>query len=415
MRNVICILVLCVLAACDVSVHDESTGGVGPSSSPSTDTNAAEPGSGCPSALVVANSDYQSTTISVVDMNNVVQSAAMISSGSASTGLSGALSGDVVLPSQRVASERIVLIDRYGSSITWVDPARGAVIGQASVATEYRANPHDYVEVSPTKAYVSRFESNRSPGRVPYDQGGDLLILDPEDFAVTGRIDLGATPPAYYPRPDRMLRLGNRVWVTLTRHNADFTEALDARVVGVTPDSDAVSWTLDLPGLANCGTLALSPDASVIALACSGVLGNYDDEKRRGGIVLLDAKSEPPVEIRRFSLADHLKRPIGSTLAFAGPETLLGVALGDMQAKTNDIVYALDTESGNARVLAEAGGAFAFGDVLCSPHCTRRCWLADAHQGIVRTWHTNGASLEPGPSIKVDTVVGLPPRFFGTY
>ncbi|HEU4537450.1 MAG TPA: hypothetical protein VFS00_25200, partial [Polyangiaceae bacterium] len=91
------------VAGCDVSAPPGS-GGVG---------GAGGGAPGCPQAFVVANSDYASTNVSVVSVAGELLSASLVSSASAGVGSSAALSGDVVLPHDRPASGRVVLLDRY--------------------------------------------------------------------------------------------------------------------------------------------------------------------------------------------------------------------------------------------------------------------------------------------------------------
>src|SRR5262249_16761171 len=141
--------------------------------------------------------------ISLLSPMGAILSEIFISSGSTSTGLSTPLSGDVVLPFEAPSSGRVVLLDRYPNSVlTWVDAATAMVEGQLSVRTAFASNPQDYLELSAHRAYVSRFETNSKAGAEPNDGGGDLLIVDPQNFSITGRIDL-ATPSDgdFEPRP----------------------------------------------------------------------------------------------------------------------------------------------------------------------------------------------------------------------
>src|SRR4030095_12833048 len=124
------------------------------------------------------------------------------------------------------------------------------------------------------------------------------------------------------PRPDHMLRVGDEVWVSLQRFDADFTTAGDARLVGISTASDAVAWTLDLAGVASCGGLALAPGGDTVALSCSGVLGQGASNER-AAIVVVDAKEHR--EVRRFDAAKELGAPLGSTVSFANAGLLVGV------------------------------------------------------------------------------------------
>jgi hypothetical protein len=374
----------------------------------------------CPAGYAVSNSDYTSTNISALSALGAVLSQSVISSGSAPPGLTTALSGDVVFPSAAPASGKVVLIDRFPNSVlTWVEPTTGAVIRQLAVGTGFAANPQDYLELSPNKAYVSRYGSNPTPGQTPFDAGGDLLIVDPERTAITGRVELAsARDGAFLPRANRLLLIGSEVWVSLQRFDADFKTAGDARLVGVDPSNDVISWTLDLPGVANCGGVARSPSGKVAALACSGVASDLDSAQNpgptlRSDIVLLDATLAPPVVRKRFAAAATLGAPIGSTLAFASETLLVSVALGDATASRTDLAFTIDTSLGTPQRLLDAGAAFAFGDVRCAPGCSDLCFLADAQANALHVWQAAGAALTQEPSVVTDPSIGLPPRAIG--
>ena len=377
-------------------------------------------GSACPAGYAVSNSDYTSTNVSALSPTGAVLSESVISSGSAPPGLTTALSGDVVFPSTAPASGKLLLIDRYPNSVlTWVEPSTGVVSQQLPVGTGFAANPHDYLELAKDKAYVSRYESNPTPGRGDFDAGGDLLIVDPSANAITGRIDLTAEGDgAFLPRADRLLLVGHEVWVSLHRFDADFKSAGDARIVGLNPSQNEISWTLDLPGTANCGGVARSPSGNLVALACSGAYSDVDSEQKpaealRSDLVLLDATQEPPVVLRHFAAATQLGAPLGSTIAFASETLLVAVALGDATANRTDLAFTLDTQEGTPHVLLDAGAAFALGEVQCAPGCSDSCFLADAQANELHLWKIVGGALVPGPSVHTDPSIGLPPRAIG--
>jgi hypothetical protein len=398
-----------------------SAAGCGAKAPASTGGFQLDPSGGaCPAGYVVSDSDYTSTNIGALSADGVVLSSSVISSGSAPPGLTTALSGDVVFPSTAPASGKLVLIDRYPNSVlTWVEPSSGSVLQQLPVGTGFAANPHDYLELSASKAYVSRYESNPTPGQAPFDAGGDLLIIDPTANEITGRVELAsAADGAFLPRADHLLAVGDQVWISLHRFDADFKTAGDARLIGVDGTSDAVAWTLDLPGVANCGGVARSPSGKVVALSCSGVASDVDSEQNpapteRSAIVLLDATVQPPVELQRFDTATTLGAPLGSTIAFASETLLIGVALGDATASRTDQAFTVDTSQGTPTKLLDAGAAFALGDVNCAPGCSALCLLADAQANVIELWKATGATLTAMPAIPGDTSIGLPPRAIG--
>ncbi|HEV8244312.1 MAG TPA: hypothetical protein VGP93_00955, partial [Polyangiaceae bacterium] len=167
-------LFLCVgilsLCGCNVESTDKSTGGV--------DVVGDER---CPAGVIAVLGDYMSTQVALLDNDGQALSDSFLSSGSTeASGLAAPLSGDVVPPSSRPDSGEVVLIDRFGTDvITWADPASAEVRTQLPVGTGFSSNPHDYLELSSSKAYVTRYEDNAAPGQQAFDDGGDVLIVDP--------------------------------------------------------------------------------------------------------------------------------------------------------------------------------------------------------------------------------------------
>ena len=388
--------------ACGVPDPPPPTGGVrlGPT------------GGACPRGWAVVSTDYVSTTVGVLGEGGNVLSGAMISSGSAGTGTSAALSGDVALPRDAPTSGHLVLLDRYPNAVvTWLDVEQGRVVGQARVATGFPSNPHDYVEVSATKAYVSRYGANPKPGREPLDAGDDLLILDTTAFAITGRIDLDAYGEGFLARPDRMLRLGGTVLLLLGRTDAEYKNAGDGRIVGVDVARDAPAFSVDLPGVANCGGFDVSPAKTALAVSCTGIFADGAGQLTRSDVVVLDATTTPPTVRRRYAVASALGAPLAPALAFDGETRLLGVAYGEL-GRRGDVLFTLDVGTGEVRTLATSGRPFTLGDVRCSP-CAGACLFADAERGTVRRFQWNSVAYAELPEVRIDAAGGLPPRVLG--
>jgi len=398
---------LVALAGCNVASHVESTGGVG----------VGGAGGACPRALAVLNSDYLSTSISAVAVDGRVLSASLVSSASKTVGTSAALSGDVVLPLEPMTTGELVLIDRYPNGvITWVDGATARVRAQLNVNTGFSANAHDYLQVSPTKAYVSRYYSNRNAGREPFDAGSDLLILDPTQPAVVGRIDLSGEGGSFRANPDRMRRVGSDVVVTLGRLDAAFTSAGDGLLVGIDPATDSVAWNASLPGLSNCSGLALSPSGVLLAVTCSGVFSAGPvGQAAQSDVVVFDTTRRPPIERARYGVPSKLDgQAVAPPLAFATEDLLLGVSFGDLAAGRPDTGFALILSTGVVRAFTHAA-PFALGDLLCLPGCSARCFLADASTGAILPLDVDTGAVTTGPALRVDTTTGLPPRSIGVF
>lgn len=401
------VVVLSALAAasCNVPEPPASSGGVHVDKGP------------CGRGTVVVQSDYLSTNVGLAGLDGTVLSGSFVSSGARSAGVSTALSGDVVAPSARPESDLVVLIDRYPNGVlTWLDPGTAMVQAQLSVATGFASNPHDYVELGDGRAYVSRYENNAAPGRQPWDGGGDLLIVRWNPPEIVGRIALGQPDDgALLPRPDRMQRLRDRVWVLLQRFDASFANAGDARVAGVDPSRDAVDWLVTLPGYASCGAMAASPSGESVVVVCSGAFRDQAAQLDRSGVVLLDASHDPPSELRRFDLAAELGAPVAPAVGFLDETHVLGVAYGDLEAGRGDQVYALDLSTGAVEVLAASGDGFELGEIRCAPGCGEPCLLADAGRLSLRRWRLDGAVVRELPAIELDDGIGLPPRWLGGF
>jgi len=205
-------------------------------------TSVDHPQREAPSAgLAVVNTDYVTTSIALLDKTTgAVTNGDCINSGTRPPGNTLTLSGDVVLPSQAQAGNLVVTIDRSNSALTWIDPITCTPLRQLDVSTGFYANPHDVIAVSPTKAYVTRFERNAAPSADPadHDEGDDLLIIDPAIPAITGRIDLSsyavAVPGvAIQARPDRALLIDGTLYVALSSLSGDFQTSGTGRLVAI--------------------------------------------------------------------------------------------------------------------------------------------------------------------------------------
>jgi hypothetical protein len=155
----------------------------------------------------------------------------------------------------------------------------------------------------------------------------------------------------------------------------------------------------------------------VAAVACSGVLGSGAVQATpESDVVLLDATQSPPSVIKHFGAAEQLGAPVSGSLAFVSETKLFGTALGDTMAARNDVAYTLDTESGKAEPLYDAGAAFALGDLMCAPGCSSAlCLLADAQANALAVWQIrDDASLKKQKPVVAGQSVGLPPRALGS-
>ncbi len=395
-------------AGCDVAPAPASTGGVA--------LDGGADAGACERAVAIVATDYKSTNIVVSSLDGVTQSASFVSSGATKPGLALALSGDVDVPVVAPAAGRVVIIDRFGTNvITWMNLADASVIAQLAVGTGFESNPHDYVDVDSTRAFVTRYGTNPNPGQQAFDQGGDLLVVDTQKFAIAGRIPMPEDNPAFQPAPDGMTWIGREVVVNLQRFSADFAQAGDGRFVGVSPDTGAVDWTVDIAGLQNCGRVAVSPSGKLAAIACSSQENTTTNQfvPASSDVVVYDATMTPPKELRRLGLGTKLNAGVQPSIAFATEDAVVGLTYGG-NATAGDTSFAVSAATGEVTPLAMEPAPFVLGAVHCAPGCGDVCLLADARSNTIKRWRVSSdggfSALADEP---VDPNIGLPPRTVG--
>lgn len=383
---------------------------------------AAPPSSGgtdvaaglCGRGLAVVSSDYQSTSVALVDWEGGVLSPRFLTSGSAEAGLSAPLSGDVVLPAEAQDGESLLIVDRAAGVITEVAVVDGAVHQQIGVRTGFASNPQDAVEVE-GRHFVSRLDPNASPGSEPFDGGSDVVVV--EGGTIVDRVELAVAvdDDAHLPRPNRMVRTGDgRVRVLLSGYDATFQSAADSRVVTLDA-SGAVRDVHLLVGMRGCSALAEVHDGLVVA--CTGEYdGGATPDLATSGLVWLVADGDRLEERRRWAAGELGDRPVGFSVARRGG-WLFAVTLGNFLGATpvRDHLLAIPVEGGEPRVLLESeNDAFALGEVRCpsDPSCGP-CWLTDAERGLVPITIDEGPAT--GEPLRIDDDLGLPPRSLGAF
>ncbi len=377
-----------------------------------------------PWTIAVVGTDYFSTSISIIDRETrSLFRENIVNSGSSSSGLSIALSGDVVFPRSYNHKNWIVLLDRYPNSVlTFVDPNDFSVIGQLPVATGFASNPHDFLWLSENKAYITRYEKNPTPGDMEFDGGDDILIVDPITNVITGRIPLAdyadtKTNSNLQARPDQMADADGIVWVTLDHLTDDFKESGEGRVVGIDVESDEVVELVRLPEVTNCTGIVYSKSHHSLYVSCSGLfIAGTDDQLQHSGIVQIDLDANPP-QVSVFRRAeDSNGRPYGFDLDVLQDRYLLAVRYGDLETNILDTLVAIDLETGEESVLHEAGSAYGMGGLLADD-ATNSVYVGDAdpvNPGI-HLYSIENDSFNYDGMINSHPTVGLPPRYIRFY
>lgn len=410
-------LLLPTFAACNVSpTAPGTTGGVG-------DTGS-DAGASCDRGTVVLLTDYMSTQIALSTMEGATQSAAFLSTASTMTsGLAFALSGDVVLPRTTPASGRVVLLDRYGTNVvTWADPSSAKVLAQLPVGTGFESNPQDYLEFDATHAYLTRAGVNAAPGKQPFDEGSDVLVLDTaRPPSITKSIAM-PTSEGLPPNPASMVAVGSTVIVVLSPISTDFATVGHGVLVGL--ENEAIAWKQTVTGLKTCDHPTLSPSGRTMALACEGQLdamGNVMDTAE-SAVALFDVTTLPPKLVKAFPIADQLGATVQSGVSWVSEDVLLGKTQTALGGSASNEAFALDVTTGKATALLTAGKdamgkgkGLVYGDVLCHPGCGNVCLMADADVGRLRRWSISGGALKAMSDVSVDPATGLPPVALGGY
>jgi hypothetical protein len=290
----------------------------------------------------------------------------------------------------------LAVIERFNcDGIRLLDPATWNVIRQFSVGVA--SNPNDYYETSPTKAYVSRYDSST------------VWIVDPSTGAHTGTIPMTAfADHDGIPEMNRMAYYAGRLFVSCQRLDRDnFFSPTDSSVVAVIdcaadtlvdcdPAAPGVQGIL-LPLTNPTTEFALTPEGDFL-LGCTGNYGVND-----GGIVRLDPRTlHVAVEAREADLGGDVNAVAvgpgasGATKAFC--------VISDASFNTVLVSYARATGLGVHTV--RAGSGFVYADIGVSDR--NELWLCDRTPqapGMRVFAAANDSELTTGP---IGT--GLPPQ-----
>jgi len=369
--------------------------------------------------LVVAATDLnQSANIGLMSTTGEILSPSIISTGSHEPGLTTSLGGDLAFPSLPTLGNEIVILDRYPRSVlTWLNINTPNVRAQLSVATGFLADPHDYVPITPNKAYVPRFDSNSNAGREPFDRGGDLLIVDPSVPSIVGRIDIaGALPKQanFVVHPDRARLVQDRVYVVLPYYDSAFNSG-QSYVAAVDPKSDAITDSVLLGGLSGCSGLDAAPDQNSLAVVCSGRwYGTNNANISASAIVGLQIRPKL-AEAWRISAASVGRRAFSFNVGFVDATHVLASQMGDLGPPViNDVAYVIDFHSGESTaVLQSANVPFTLSAGPCNNFGL--CFIADAQRKSVHRLDFTDAQQWTLSDFSWNDPTGLPPQMLALF
>jgi hypothetical protein len=373
--------------------------------------------------LAVVDSDFASTSISIVSAAGALVKDDCINSGTQASGkLSLTLSGDVVLPSQPQLGGDLWIIDRKNDALTVVTPPSCAVSAQIAVGTGFQADPHDVAVLSATKLYVTRYNTNVTPPNVNA-MGDDVLIVNRATGSVTGRIGLTsyAAPVTGFTieaQPDRMVIAGGKVYVTLGSQDANFMAAGEGRVVVIDPGSDTVIGTIALTGLKGCSAVQYVPAMSSLFVSCGGSFAD-PDQSAASGVAQVDlSTATPTVHVTKASVVGG--QPVNfswigvlsATQAFAGT---LGTFPVGATPGTQDGLYSFNPTAGTGTAVPLSAGPYDLGGAVVG---AALLFVPDATTATPRIHvfdvPATGAPTERTP-FAPDPSKGLPPRQIAWY
>jgi hypothetical protein len=389
----------------DASASEVTTG------NPTVDSSQNEAGS-WPSGIVVVNSNYSdSSSISFLDRDGT-----LVKDGCLVTPV---ISGDVVLPTQIPPGGPVAIIDRGNNALTWLDPATCAPLWQLGVGTGFASDPHDIVTLSASKAYVTRYAENGAATATPdsLDDGDDLLIIDPAQSKILGRIDLKPSAPAgVLPCADRALFAEGKVFVSLNAIGLDFKTYGMGRIVMVDPATDKVTGTIDLPGTKNCGAMTYLAAEKKLLVACGGAYSDMQ-QMESSAIVVIDVSVSPPTVVAQIAAASAGGLPFSnlSVAAWDG-NTALGLTLGNAGNLPPDRLWLLPLAGALPAKVFESAEAWALGAVLADPE-NGRILVADGTStgAFLRVFDFAAGAFTAGKTIKTNPTQKLPPRALAWY
>jgi len=390
------------------------------------DSNGAAPLDGASSAMsgiVVLNSNYSETSVSILDRDGNLVKDGCLYSGTGTPGLALALSGDVVLPTQVPMGGAVAIIDRdkNNNALTWLDPVTCTPLGQMSVGTGFYSNPHDVVTLSASKVYVTRNNANGAATPTPddFDDGNDLLIVDPTQLKITGRIDLKPfAPEGVLPGADRALLVDGKVYVSLNAISSDFSTYATGRILIVDPVADQVVGAIDLPGAKNCGAMTYLPTDKKLLIACTGAYSDGPQQAVTSAVVAIDLGVSPAVVMTQVAAASVGGLPFtNTTVAALDSHTVFGVTLGSSSSLPPDRLWSLPLDGSLPAQVYESTESFALSAVLADPE-RRRVLVVDGTMvtpASLRFFDFAAGTFTAGKTVKTNPSRSLPPRALAFY
>jgi hypothetical protein len=370
-----------------------------------------------PTGLVALNSDYSSTSLSLLSTSGSVAKASCVHS----TTVNGTptISGNVVLPSQPQVGGKIVLVDRGNGALTFVDPTACTITRQVSVPGLATTNPSDVVIVSDTKAYVTRYLPGPS-GATPANKGNDVVVMNPTTGTFMSRIPFDAyastvAGATILSRPDRALIANGRVVVSLNEVDANYVNYGEGKIAVIDPATDTVVAGIALTGLYDCEGMSYVDASKTLLVACAGPY-MAEDQPLLSGVAVVDLSGATPVLKRVISGVAFDDQALNFSWVLAAPTAAGGtrafVGTNDPAFVKPDALYVFDYVLGTTSKIASSdpytiGAPANTASLLFVPEAT-------FSSPKVQLFNITGTP-QAGSSFVSDTVNGLQPLEIGWY
>lgn len=302
--------------------------------------------------------------------------------------------GDAVI---RVHGGRLYVVNRLGcDNVEVIDPAGWGVVREFSVGSG--SNPQDIAVLSPTRAYVSRYESN------------DLLEVNPSTGAQLGTISLASFADVDgLCEMHRMQVIGNRLFVELQRmHRQSWPDPW----VPVAPSLLAV---IDLDTRQLVDANPSLPGVQGVALAGTNPIAPMQVDPATGYLLVPEAGQYGVIDAAGLERVDPVSL---QSMGFVVTEAALGGDLVDFGLWSASRGYALVSLSGFNTALVTYNpttglgtgtvynpGGYVLGDLVV--HAGGRLFLTDRdfNNPGVRVYDAATGGLLAGP-----LGTGLPPN-----
>jgi hypothetical protein len=400
-----------------------ASGACDTSSAPGGSTAAVGGSNLPPIGLAILDSDYASTSVSLYDPSQGRLQDDCIHTGALGAGRVD-LSGDVTLSTvSSPVGREILVVDRGNATVSFVEPTC-TLRQQISVSTGFKSNPRDVIVIDAHKAYVTRYETNAAPTPDPgdFDEGNDVLVVDPSTGAVTGRIDMAgqaAGDPTVLARPDRGVLVDGRAYVTLGNLSGDFNTAGPGRVVVIDTASDTILGRIDLPGQIGCSGIDYVAATKKLYVACGGDFSDPATQATASALVELDvgAAGSTLGALGQVVKADAIGP---QPLNFVTPAVAEGIAyleaLGSLADPTSgtpassDVLFAVALGTGDIAKVYD-GGAFNLGRVAVLPEVAR-LFIPDGDEANprVHVFDTSSGSISEITAFEANPAGKLPAR-----